>query len=128
MLALGRKDLVTSMSRYRFLQDAYIANLYFPAGTVASTADAGGTLPAGWQPGPFVDPLDTPAVNAFYSAGPQRAAKQWGGANGVPGPKPATAWVTTPQPSNPSVMLWSLTGLGIGKAPIFTGNGVGAAP
>jgi hypothetical protein len=114
------------MSSYRFLQDAYIGGLYFPAGSTAATADAGGLLPTAWIPGPFVDPLDTPAVNAFYAAGPQRAAKQWGGTNGAPGPKPATYWLASPQGANPSVMLWSLTGLGIGKAAIFTGNGVGA--
>jgi hypothetical protein len=115
------------MSSYRFLQDAYIANVLFPAGSTASTADVGGLLPTGWQPGPFVDPLDTPAVNSFYAAGPARPARQWGGTNGAPGPKPATYWLATPSPSNPSVMLWSLTGLGIGKAPIFTPNGSAAA-
>jgi hypothetical protein len=116
------------MSRYRFLQDAYIANLSFPAGSTASTADVGGLLPTGWVPGPYVDPLDTAAVNDFYAAGPQRPARQWSGANGAPAPKPATAWAATPQPSNPSAMAWSLTGLGSSKAPVFTQNGVGAAP
>jgi hypothetical protein len=116
------------MSRYRFLQDAYIGNVLFPAGSTASTADVGGLLPTGWVPGPYVDPLDTPALNAFYSGGPQRPARQWSGANGAPGPKPVTYWVSTLEPTNPSVMLWSLTGLGIGKAPVFTQNGCGAAP
>jgi hypothetical protein len=115
------------MSSYYLLADHYIGGLYFPAGSTAATADAGGLLPTAWVPGPFVDPLDTPAVNAFYAAGPQRAAKQWGGTNGGPGPKPATYWLATPSPSNPSVMLWRLTGLGIGKAPIFTPNGSTAA-
>jgi hypothetical protein len=70
------------MSAYRFLQDAYIGTQYFQAGTTASTADvAGGTLPIGWKPGVCVDPLDTPAVNAFYAIGPQTAPilvrQQW---------------------------------------------------
>jgi hypothetical protein len=112
--------LVIGMSQYRFLQDAYIGRM-FPAGTVASTADVpGGLLPAGWQPGPFVDPLDSNAVNDFYNAGPMRPARQWGGGFG---PKPVTYWLATPQPTNSSVTLWSLVGLGIGKAPLFTPNG-----
>lgn len=111
------------MSAYRFLQDAYIGR-YFPAGSTASTADiAGGLLPAGWVPGPYVDPLDIPAVNDFYNAGPMRPSRQWSGGFG---PKPVTYWLATPQ-ANSAVMLWSMTGLGIGKAPLFTPNGACAA-
>lgn len=57
------------MSVYRFLQDAYIGRI-FPAGTVASTVDVGGLLPTAWVPGPYADPLDFNAVNAFYAAVP----------------------------------------------------------
>jgi hypothetical protein len=103
------------MSTYRLIQDAYIGR-YFTAGTVVSTQDVGGLLPVGWVPGPFVDPLDPAAVNDFYSAGPMRPGRQWS----APGPKPVTYWLATPQPTNSSVMLWSLVGLGIGKAPLFT--------
>jgi len=114
------------MSRYRFLQDAYIANVLFPAGSTASTADVGGLLPTGWQPGPYVEPLDTPAVNAFYSAGPFRASLARQQFSGVPVPGPTTYWVSTPQPTNPSAMKWTLAGLGSALAPLFTQNGVGA--
>jgi hypothetical protein len=101
------------MSAYRFLQDAYIGR-YFPAGSTATTADVGGLLPAGWVPGPFVDPLDSPAVDALYAAGPQRPSRQWSGGFAI---KPATYWLATPQATG--LPLWSLTGLGIGKAPLF---------
>jgi len=60
------------MSTYRLLADHYINNQLLPAGTTQTTADIpGGLLPANWQPSNAVEPLDTPAVNAFYAAGPQ---------------------------------------------------------
>jgi hypothetical protein len=80
------------MSTYRFIQDAYVGTQYFYAGTTASTADVGGQLPAGWIPGPCVDPLDTPAINAFYAAGPYAtplARTQW---VNLPVTVPAVYW------------------------------------
>jgi hypothetical protein len=63
------------MSAYRFLQDAYIGDRYYEAGTIYSTADVGGTLPIGWEPNGNVEPLDGDAVTAFYNAGP--SPPQW---------------------------------------------------
>lgn len=110
------------MSSYYLLADHSIGGLYFPAGTTQSTADAGGLLPSGWSPTPNVDPLDAGALSAFYAAGPC-----------LPSPRlfvrpPKTFWQRSPQPSNPSAMKWSLTGLGSALAAVWTQNGVGAGP
>jgi hypothetical protein len=62
----------------------------------------------------MVDPLDTPAVNAFYAQGPQLLGLVRGTFGFVGAP--ATYW-------NPTVVAgslkWSLTGLGVGLVPIF---------
>jgi hypothetical protein len=81
------------MSTYRFLQDHYVNGATYLAGTTASTLDAGGSLPIGWTPTGAVDPLDTPAVNAFYAAGPQVCGSiktQWSGLSVA---APVTRWV-----------------------------------
>ena len=81
------------MSAYRFLQDHSISGAYYQAGTVASTADVGGTLPVNFQPTGACEPLDAPAVAAFYAMGPQLRAlirQQW---TGIPWPDPLpTGW------------------------------------
>jgi hypothetical protein len=110
------------MSQYRFLQDAYIGAQFYLAGTTASTADvAGGTLPIGWKPGPYVDPLDTAAVNAFYAVGPQvapLARQQWSITAVIPTVIPAvTFWQASTIPGSPS-HSWTLTGLGAGLSAI----------
>jgi hypothetical protein len=114
------------MAKYRFLQDHYVNGCYWPAGTVASTADVvtGPALPTNWVPTPNVDPLDTAAVNAFYAAGPNKRVFQFGTLSFQVAP-PATYWIATPQPSNPSVVQFTLSGLGSGKAPVFYANGTG---
>ena len=104
------------MSRYRFQQDAYIGGLYFTAGSVAATADVGGLLPTGWVPGPYVDPLDTAAVNAFYAAGPKPLIFQFGTLSFQVSP-PKTYWQSAAIPGS-GAMSYSLTGLGIGLPPI----------
>jgi hypothetical protein len=115
------------MSRYRFLVPHSVGPYYFPAGTIAATADVpGGLLPTGFVPSGGVDPLDTPAVNAFWAAGPSRVSLARTGAFVAP---PATYWVFSfPQPTNSSVMRWNLVGLGAALAPLFTGNGCGVVP
>jgi hypothetical protein len=107
------------MSAYRFFQSAYVANQYFPAGTVAATADVGGLFPTGWVPGPYVDPLDTAAVNALYAAGPQLLLTFQFGTLSFQVRPPATYWKATAIPGSPA-MSYSLTGLGIGLSPICT--------
>ena len=78
------------MSAYRFLQDHSISGAYYQAGTVASTADVGGTLPANFQPTGACEPLDSAGVAAFYAMGPQLRAfirQQW---TGIPVARPVT--------------------------------------
>ena len=79
-----------------------------PVFFIAETADLGGQLPADWVPSPNCEPLDTPAVNAFYAAGP--SGRGGGG---------QTYWLASSVPDNPSVMAWTLTGLGLGMPPVF---------
>jgi hypothetical protein len=98
---------VNAMSTYRFLQDSYINNVYYQAGTIASTSDVGGTLPVGWVPGPAVDPQDSPATTAFLNAGPQApvlARSQW---NGIIVNGPSTYWKATALSFG---TLWQLVG------------------
>jgi hypothetical protein len=101
------------LSQYRFLSDHSIGGQYYPAGTIASTADViGGTLPVGWTPSGSVDPLDSPAVTAMWTAGPQGPLNpirtQFTGIDVVPA---ITAWKPVPGTSNPN-RLYALTGLG----------------
>jgi hypothetical protein len=101
------------MSSYRFLADHYIGTAYFLAGTTASTRDVGGTLPINWGPSGNCEPLDAPAVNAFYAAGvqpPGLIRQQW---SNVPVSVPVTYWRQIP-----GGRLWHLTGLGAALAPI----------
>jgi hypothetical protein len=59
------------MSQYRFMSAHFIGNRYYAAGETASTRDViGGSLPLNWPPTPASEPLDAPAVAAFYAAGP----------------------------------------------------------
>ena len=89
------------MSTYRFLQDHYVNGVTYLAGTTAATFDAGGTLPTGWLPSGAVDPLDAPAVNAFYAVGPQVCGSiktQWSGLSVA---APVTRW--TPRRPEPAI-------------------------
>jgi hypothetical protein len=104
------------MSQYRFLQDHSVGGVYYQAGTSASTADVGGSLPVNWQPTGASEPLDAPAVAAFYAMGPQLGAlirQQW---VGLPVAKPVTYWIPNPNPTFPgnSAREYVLTGLGAG--------------
>jgi hypothetical protein len=104
------------MSSYRFLEDAWVGQFYYQAGTIASTTDVGGTLPVNWVPSGNTDPLDTGAVNSFYNAGPQQCGlvrDQW---NGTSVQLPTTYWKPV---VGSSPTQWALTGLGVLKAPVF---------
>ena len=61
-----------------------------------------GTLPVNFQPTGACEPLDAPAVAAFYAMGPQLRAlirQQWAG---IPvGARPVTYWVANPNPTQP---------------------------
>jgi hypothetical protein len=107
----GEKGKVV-MAQYKFLQDVYVDRLY-PAGTIASTADVGGTLPSSFLPPAAVDPLDSAAVTAFYAQGPQQVIgpiRAQFSTQGVSGP--VTYWTGLPGST------FSLTGLGVAFAPI----------
>ena len=105
------------MSVYRLLQDHYINGNYLSAGSTQSTADVGGLLPFGWSPTPSVDPLDTPAVNAFYAAGPAQLLIFEFGALSYQVKPPKTYWRSTPIAGSP-FLSWQLTGLGSSLSPI----------
>ena len=105
------------MSTYRLLADHYINNQLLPAGTTQTTADIpGGLLPANWQPSNAVEPLDTPAVNAFYAAGPQLLGLLRGQFGFIA--PPVTYWQWSVINAGTSYRRWTLTGLGAGLAPI----------
>jgi hypothetical protein len=114
------------MASYRFNVDHSIGQFYYPAGTIASTADSGGTLPTGWVPSPNVDPLDNAAVTAFFAAGAASGfpAQSYSFSNGnAPtmwrNTRPVTYWVPTFVPTVlGGPVLWSLTGLGVGMGAI----------
>jgi hypothetical protein len=103
------------MASYRFVEDCYVDRFY-QAGTIASTADVGGTLPAGWIPNNNVDPLDAAAVNAFYAQGPQPLGlvrRQW---QSVDVALPVTFWQQT---AGTVPAQWTLSGLGASKPAVF---------
>ena len=90
------------MARYRFLQDGFVGQFCHQAGSVAE-------LPADWVPGPFVEPLDAEAVQAFFEAGPQPCGlirQQW--SDILLTEFPRTYWT----PVDARKTRWRLTGLG----------------
>jgi hypothetical protein len=111
------------MSTYRFIQDVYIDRLY-PAGTSAATGDVSATatipntLPVAWVPNSAAcEPLDTPALNAFYAAPihlPGLTRAQFSTQAVAP---PVTYWKATVSPTSQTV-AYSLTGLGVNLAAI----------
>ena len=107
-------------AHYRTIKPHYINNVYISPNTVIAE---GTDTPLGWVPTLAVDPLDLPAVNAFYAAGP-RAGGQYEDLNPFDNQnysalgsllgaqvKPVTYWVRVGT-------LWGLTGLGSNLAPI----------
>jgi hypothetical protein len=111
------------MATYRMLSDHSIGGQYYPAGTTASTADViGGTLPLNWTPSGSVDPLDAPALAAFFAVGPQvplnPVRTQFTGINVVPA---TTAWLPVPGTGNPT-RFYRLGGLGAALPPVLGGS------
>ena len=101
------------MSLYQFLEDCYIAGVYFQAGTQSYTADilATGTipntLPIGWVPNAAVTPIDANAITAFYGAGPQPPpliVQRW---QTQSVPPPSIYWKGTP---TQGATMWTLVG------------------
>jgi hypothetical protein len=110
------------MSKYYFLSDHSIGGQYYPAGTIASTADViGGTLPLNWTPSGSVDPLDASALAAFYAQGPQQPQNpirtQFTGINVV---SAITFWKFV-SGANP-FRFYQLQGLGLALPPVLGGS------
>ena len=61
------------IATYRCIADTYLpGNIYASAGDLLSDAvGAAVPIPVGWQPPLSVDPIDAPAVNAFWAVGPR---------------------------------------------------------
>ena len=59
--------------QFRVLADLFVmpGSIYAQAGDIISDGP-GGILPSNWQPPTgAVDPLDTPAINAYWAVGPK---------------------------------------------------------
>ncbi len=104
------------MSTYRFLAPHSVGQFYYEAGSTASTADTGGTLPTGWVPSNMVDPLDAAAVNALWSAGPQQLGSIHNYFSTQYVAPPVTWWRPTNIPGGGT--SWQLQGLGSSLPPI----------
>jgi len=95
------------MATYRTLVDVYIGGQHILAGTTLTLAD-------NFVPSAAYDPLDTPALNAFYAQGPQStplARTQWSTqfvAPAVTKPRPQKAAKLSVLPPIPSVKPRSL--------------------
>jgi hypothetical protein len=105
-------------ARYLLLRPHYLLTGYQPAGV---TITEGVDVPVSWVPTLCVDPLNTDAVNAFYSAGPRDRSYEdlnlWAGTATLT-IQPVTFWISTGTNYIGSGVFWSLTGLGASKAPI----------
>jgi hypothetical protein len=93
----------------------------FPAGSIQSTADAGGLLPVGWVPSGSSEPLDSAATTAFYAAGIQWWIPQFGSLS-FQIANPLTYWKVVGQVAG-GFALWQLTGLGSALAQIIGPSG-----
>ena len=104
------------MAQYRTLVDVYMGGQHILAGTTL-------TMPDNFVPSAAFDPLDTPALNAFYAVGPAPpplVRQQWSTQAVAPA---VTYWKPTSLPALPGasgLTSWQLTGLGEGLPPIVT--------
>jgi hypothetical protein len=104
------------MAQYRTLVDVYLGGQHILAGTTLTTAD-------NFVPSAAFDPLDTPALNAFYAAGPQPTPlvrQQWSTVAVTPA---VTYWKATSLPAAPGASgrtSWQLTGLGANLPALIT--------
>jgi hypothetical protein len=123
------------MAKYRFLQDCVDATgIYYQAGSIASTADVGGTLLSTFIPPPAVEPLDAAAAVAYFAAGVRffsNIRPQFVGQNIPP---PICKWIPNPNPTggplNPfrEYIVAGPLGVGLGFQQIGAGSNTGAAP
>jgi hypothetical protein len=104
---------------YFLLQPHYINDVYLQAWT---TVTEGREIPVGWVPTLMVDPLNAPAVAAFYAAGPRPGypgpGYDWQAWQRTTAQRPSaiersnTYWVESPPG------MFKLTGLGAGLPPV----------
>jgi hypothetical protein len=95
------------MAQYRTLVDVYVGGQHILAGTTLTMAD-------NFVPSAAFDPLDTPALNAFYAAGPAPpplVRAQWSTQFVA---APVTYWREIPG----TPVQWQLMGLGANLPPI----------
>jgi hypothetical protein len=123
---------VVNMSTWKFLQDHFIGGRYYQAGETAFTADIpGGSLPAGWPGSANAEPMDAPAVNAFWALANTSGLLGTGGWSpvglvrqqwsGIPVNPPITYFKPVPGSASPN-RLYQMTGLGAGLPPILGGS------
>lgn len=104
------------MARYRALADIDLG-IRFPyvqAGTILTDQGPTANIPTGWIP-TACEPLDAPALAAYYVAGPQfgPVLNHWVGLNVPP---PATFWKFV-SGANPN-RIFQLQGLGAALPPV----------
>lgn len=98
-------------AQYRLITPHTIGATFYDQDTIVTE---GFELPINWVPSLAVDPLNSPAVDAFYAAGPRsvRLPDEFAWQRRVM-TAPITYWLLTP-PNK-----YTLTGLGVAKAPIY---------
>lgn len=87
--------------RFRFLVDHHLADRVWLAGETCE-------VPADFVPSGGVEPMDEPALAAFFRLGPQPTPHT---PNGLRVSAPRTRWVSDPIPGSPH-RRYRLTGLG----------------
>jgi len=116
------------MATYRALQDIDLGKNWgqVQAGTILTDQGPVPNIPANWSPPAAVDPLDGPAVTAFWNAGVQLLGlvrQQWNGINVAP---PVTFWKVDPTagPGNPyrQFVLAGPLGAGMPMKQLFFGG------
>lgn len=98
-------DTAVSQGSFRFLKDHYIDGEYILAGEVREMSSP-------WVPTADVEPMDSQAVDFFYSVGPQLGGVIRTQFSNRIIYAPATYWKAI------APNLWALTGLGASKDPI----------
>lgn len=102
------------MAQYRALADIDLG-IKFPyvqAGTILIDGP-GGNIPNNWRPPFCVEPLDGPALTAFYANGPGPSGPILNHWTGLNVPPPITFWKFV------SANLYQLQGLGSAMPPVL---------
>lgn len=102
------------MAQYRLLADHYINNQTLVAGTVVTT---GVEVPSNFLPNANCEPLDTPAIQAFFDLGPDyfNVSSNLGVVRG--GGASSVHWQLIGRSSSPKSDIYQLTGAGASLGP-----------